>query len=249
MFSADVGDSILCFCVPPELPQQHVCKEDQQLCNQEEPEPPHMKEEEEKLCSSQEGEQLVLKQETDGAMMTPVNEENEHSEDQTLDLNPDETPQESVVNMPVITSVGSETNSDLQLLSNGSHVAENQSPEGGKQGDSGSTTDAETQQNNRQYRSKHPSDNRHKSTMLKTHCNTDTSKKSYRCETCGNEYKSKSRLQIHLRTHTGEKPYTCKVCGKRFNQTSALKERIHELKNSHRRETMCLQSVWKNVQN
>ncbi|XP_035859536.1 zinc finger protein 510-like isoform X1 [Sander lucioperca] len=61
-----------------ELPQQHVCKEeevlsDQQLCiqekksslDQEDPEPPKIKEEQDELCTSQEGEQLVLKQETD----------------------------------------------------------------------------------------------------------------------------------------------------------------------------------------
>uniref|UniRef100_A0A8D0CXA9 Zinc finger protein 449-like n=1 Tax=Sander lucioperca TaxID=283035 RepID=A0A8D0CXA9_SANLU len=63
---------------PTELPQQHVCKEeevlsDQQLCiqekksslDQEDPEIPQIKEEQEKLCTSQEGKQLVLKQETD----------------------------------------------------------------------------------------------------------------------------------------------------------------------------------------
>uniref|UniRef100_A0A3B4TMF9 C2H2-type domain-containing protein n=1 Tax=Seriola dumerili TaxID=41447 RepID=A0A3B4TMF9_SERDU len=55
-----------CPFVPPELPQQHVCKEeevltDQQLCDQErnssldqeDPEPPQIKEEEEELCTSE----------------------------------------------------------------------------------------------------------------------------------------------------------------------------------------------------
>ena len=80
-------------CVPPELPQQHVCKEeevlaDQQLCNQErnssldqeDPEPPEIKEEQEELCTSQEGEQLVVKVETDTVMLTPAYEESDHSE-------------------------------------------------------------------------------------------------------------------------------------------------------------------------
>ncbi|XP_049434531.1 uncharacterized protein LOC125890098 isoform X2 [Epinephelus fuscoguttatus] len=80
-----------------ELPQQHVCKEeeeeevlsDQQLCiqeistsvDQEEPEPPQVKEEQEELCTSQEGEQLALKQETDAFMLTPTDEQSDHSED------------------------------------------------------------------------------------------------------------------------------------------------------------------------
>ncbi|KAK9521297.1 hypothetical protein VZT92_021116 [Zoarces viviparus] len=70
-----------------ELPQQHVCKEeevlsDQQLCiqernsslDQEDPDPPQIKEEQEQLCTSQEGEQLELKQETETFMFTPDEE-------------------------------------------------------------------------------------------------------------------------------------------------------------------------------
>ncbi|XP_033476391.2 uncharacterized protein LOC117253137 [Epinephelus lanceolatus] len=86
-----------------ELPQQHVCKEEevlseQQLCiqernssvDQEDPEPPQIKEEEE-LCTSQEGEQLELMQETDASMLIPTHEERDHSEDQTLNFNPNDT--------------------------------------------------------------------------------------------------------------------------------------------------------------
>ncbi|XP_019203116.1 trichohyalin isoform X5 [Oreochromis niloticus] len=68
-----------------DVPQQPVCKEEeevlpeQQLWNQEEPEPPQIKEEQEELCSSQEGEQLGLKEETDTFMVT-VAEEGEHRE-------------------------------------------------------------------------------------------------------------------------------------------------------------------------
>ncbi|XP_034436662.1 PAX-interacting protein 1-like [Hippoglossus hippoglossus] len=87
---------------PDELPQQHVCKEeevltDQQLCHQErnssldqeEQEPPQIKEEQEEMCTSQEGEQLVLKQETETFMLTPHCEESDHRE-------PDELPQQHV---------------------------------------------------------------------------------------------------------------------------------------------------------
>ncbi|CAB1442449.1 unnamed protein product, partial [Pleuronectes platessa] len=76
---------------PEELPQLHVCKEeevltDQQLCaqerssslDQEEKEPPQIKEEQEEMCTSQEGEQLVLKQETETCMLTPHCEESDH---------------------------------------------------------------------------------------------------------------------------------------------------------------------------
>ncbi|KAM7019122.1 uncharacterized protein LKV04_009763 [Tautogolabrus adspersus] len=71
-----------------ELPQQHVCKEeqvlsDQQLCNQErnssldqeDPEPPQIKEEQEEIGASQEREQLDLKQEAETFLETPTQEE------------------------------------------------------------------------------------------------------------------------------------------------------------------------------
>ena len=114
------------FSVGPELSQQHVCTEgeefaDQQLCNQkrnssldqEDPEPPQIKEEQEELCTSQEGEQLVLKQESDNFMLTPAFAGSDHSEP--------------------------EPESDHQLLSDNSYVAESQNPNEGKHGDSGSS--------------------------------------------------------------------------------------------------------------
>ncbi|XP_049435206.1 uncharacterized protein LOC125890554 isoform X5 [Epinephelus fuscoguttatus] len=120
-----------------ELPQQHVCKEEevlseQQLCieernssvEQEEPEPPQIKEEEEELCTSQEGEQFVLKQETDASMLTPTHEERDHSEDQTLNFSPDDTftaEKEFEVNTPVISSVILEEHNYHQLLSHNFH--------------------------------------------------------------------------------------------------------------------------------
>eukprot|EP00064_Thunnus_orientalis_P022687 superscaffoldBa00007890_g22901 len=96
-----------------ELPQQHVWKEEEVLADQErnssldqeEPEPPQIKEEEEEVCSSLEGEQLLLKQETETFMSTPTCEESDNSEDQTVDLSPDETQsaaeEEHVVSMSV----------------------------------------------------------------------------------------------------------------------------------------------------
>ncbi|KAI4821023.1 hypothetical protein KUCAC02_028975, partial [Chaenocephalus aceratus] len=80
------------FLLAKELPQQHVCNEeevltDQQLCSQErnssldqeDPEHPQIKEEQEELCTSQEEEPLELKQETDVFMVTLTDEESVHS--------------------------------------------------------------------------------------------------------------------------------------------------------------------------
>ncbi|XP_034734844.1 uncharacterized protein LOC117948983, partial [Etheostoma cragini] len=169
LFSSNSGVLFLLLSVPPEFPQQHVCKEeevlsDQQLCTQvrnssldrEDPEPPQIKEE---LCTSQEGEQLVLKQETDTFMLTSTYEERDHSEGQTLNLNPDDDTLnaaeiESLANMPVITSVDSEANRDPQL-----HRAENQDQKGGQHGDSGSTKNAEPGPKKRRRTSRSHSNN------------------------------------------------------------------------------------------
>ncbi|XP_049893344.1 uncharacterized protein LOC126385587 isoform X4 [Epinephelus moara] len=172
-----------------ELPQQHVCKEEevvpeQQLCieerkssvDQEEPEPPEIKEEEEEVCSSQEGEQLVVKQETDGFMLTPADEESEHSEDQTLDFIHDDTQsaaeKESVFKMPVISSVISEATSEHQLLSHNSHVAESQDEEEYQHGDSGSTRNTELQAEKRHHESEMNSNSPHTSAVI--NLNTET---------------------------------------------------------------------------
>ena len=69
------------YLAPSELPQQHVCKEEELLSDQErnssldqeDPEPPQIKEEQEEICTSQEGEQLVLDQETDSDQKVGVN--------------------------------------------------------------------------------------------------------------------------------------------------------------------------------
>ncbi|XP_029305147.1 zinc finger protein 37 homolog [Cottoperca gobio] len=196
-----------------ELPQQHVCKEeevlsDQQLCiqernsslDQEDPEPPQIKEEQEELCTSQEGEQLVLKQETDTCMLTPTDEESDH-----------------------------------QLLSHNSHVAESQDQKGGKHGDSGSTRNAEPHQQNQHHKSISHSNNVDNPNLSEMHCDTHTGKQPLKCDACGKDFKYKSSLEIHLRTHTGEKPYSCKTCGKGFHKKSNLTyhTRIHTGENPY----------------
>ncbi|XP_029296423.1 zinc finger protein 37-like isoform X2 [Cottoperca gobio] len=224
-----------------ELPQQHVCEQqevltDQQLCiqernsslDQEDPEPPQIKEEQEELCTSQEGEQLVLKQETDDFMVTPTTEQSDHSEDQTLYFNPVDTlnASESVGNVQFTSYMVSEQNSDQQLLSHNSHQKD---PKVGKHVDSGSNRNAEPNSQNRHHQSNSHINNVHNPTMSKIHHNTQTGKTYFQCDTCGKAFKYQSSLIPHLRTHSGEKPYSCNTCGKRFSQKSSLNThvRIH----------------------
>ncbi|XP_049434483.1 zinc finger protein 37 homolog isoform X23 [Epinephelus fuscoguttatus] len=218
-----------------ELPQQHVCKEEevvpeQQLCieerkssvEQEEPEPPEIKEEEEEVCSSQEGEQLVVKQETDGFMLSPADEESEQSEDQTLDFIHDDTQsaaeKESVFKMPVISSVISEATSEHQVLCHNSDVAESQDEEEYQHGDSGSTRNTELQAEKRHHESEMNSNSPHTSAVI----NLNTGKKPLKCDICGKVFEYKSILQRHRNSHTGENPISCKTCGKRVRDVSEL---------------------------
>uniref|UniRef100_UPI0009B3218E zinc finger protein 2-like n=1 Tax=Monopterus albus TaxID=43700 RepID=UPI0009B3218E len=162
-----------------ELPQQHVCQEeelldDQQLWNQErnssldqeDPEHPQIKEEQEELCSSQEGEQLGLKQEADPFMLTPTYGESDHSE--------------------------AEPTSDQQFLCHSSAVAESQDQEGSQHGDSGSASHSSNVDN---------------SPLSETQSKPPTGKKSVKCDTCGKAFKWKSDLDRHFRSHTGDDPY------------------------------------------
>ncbi|XP_067471493.1 zinc finger protein 79-like isoform X1 [Thunnus thynnus] len=191
------------------LPQQHVCKEeevlvDQQLCNQErnfsldqeDPEPPQIKEEQEELYTSLDTEQVVLKQETETFMLTPTFEEGDNNKDQTLDLSPDET--------------------------HNSNVAASQDRKGGKHEDSGSTRNAQLKPNKRLDKSKSHIKNEDNSTSLKIHSNTYTGKKSLKCDSCGKTFKCKSKLHTHMRVHTGEKPFSCNTCGRRFSEKAKV---------------------------
>ncbi|KAM7391081.1 hypothetical protein PAMP_021797 [Pampus punctatissimus] len=166
-------------------------------------------------------------------MLTPDCQESDNSDDQTLDLSPDESQsaaeKEHVVNMLVKSSVVPEPNSDDQLLSHNSHVSESRDHKGGKHGDSRSAgnykrknlTDNEDNFITRRFhRSKSHSDNVCNPTSSKIHLDTHTGKKMLKCDSCGKVFKYNSMLNRHKRIHTGEKPYPCNICGESFRSNS-----------------------------
>ncbi|KAI3371995.1 hypothetical protein L3Q82_006864 [Scortum barcoo] len=140
-----------------DLPRQHVYTEevltDQQFCIQErnssldrgDPEPPQIKEEQEELWTSQAGEQLVLKEETETFMLTPPDEDSDHSEQ--------------------------EQNYNHEYLAQNSHVADQK---GVKHENSGSTRDAKSEPKNRRGKKRIHNNSVYSSTTSEIHCNTHT---------------------------------------------------------------------------
>ncbi|XP_030607850.1 zinc finger protein 250-like [Archocentrus centrarchus] len=190
-----------------DLPQQHVCKkegglDDQQVYNQErnssldpeDPELPQIKQEPEELCTSQEREPLVQKQEADTFMVPP-------------------------------------TNSD-QLLSYNSPEPESCDQDECEHVDSGSTINAEPKTRRPHRNGTHRNKVENSPVSESQH---KIGKKSVKCDTCGKTFQFKSRLTKHLRAHTGEKPYLCSTCGKGFSYKSHLKrhQRIHTGEKPH----------------
>ncbi|XP_044233296.1 zinc finger protein 2 homolog isoform X6 [Thunnus albacares] len=210
-----------------ELLQQHVCKEegvlaDQQLCNQErnssldqeDPEPPQIKEEqEEELCTSLEGEQLVLKQETDFLKSSP-NYLSDHS-DWTLVLSCDQSeaekePPDNISTKRIRSESDrescrvSEPTTDHQLIFHTSYGENNQ--------------DHESYTHRNATKPKKKCEGTSTSTRsVKPNIIKQQNDKPFKCNSCSKDFYLYTQLEVHLRTHTAEKPFSCTVCGKRFS--------------------------------
>nr|XP_043896363.1 zinc finger protein 112-like isoform X1 [Solea senegalensis] len=160
---------------------------------------PQIKEEQEEICTSHEGEQLEVKHEADSLMLTPDNEESDHMEP--------------------------EPDSDQQLLSHGSPVAESPGPTGSDRVDSVSNRNAESETHSGKpfsyncgfcgrgfpYRS-----------HFVAHTRVHTGDKPFSCRTCEKSFKTKQELRSHARSHTGEKPYMCAICGSSYMRKDDL---------------------------
>lgn len=236
------------------VPQEQYDKEDdegdeevftdQQLCNHErnyildlgEPESPHLKDEQEEDCSVQGEEELTLKQETDSFILSLVDEE----KNRTLSSNPDETVEESVVNISVISSVSSDpTSGDIsnpaaqEKLSDPQIVNEPfKCDTCGKEFNRKSNfkKHQRTHKGEKPYSCSFCSKQYSQRSSLNLHLRIHTGEKPYVCETCGKGFIQRIHLIVHMRrAHTGEKPYLCKICGKCFTASSELSvhQRIH----------------------
>lgn len=208
------------FCVFQEqytLEDEEQVFTDQQPCDQErnsirdfgEPESEHIKEEQEDDSRVQEEEELTLKQDTDALILSLADDE----KDQTLYSNPDETVEESVVNISVISSVSSDPTTG------------NTSNPGAKE----KLYNPHTV--NKPFKCDTCGKEFSRKSNFKKHQRTHKGEKPYSCSFCSKQYSQRSSLNLHLRIHTGEKPYVCETCGKGFIQ------RVHLIVHMRRAHT------------
>ncbi|KAL4007700.1 hypothetical protein ACER0C_001552 [Sarotherodon galilaeus] len=214
----------------PELKLHRIDPTQQQVCDQDDPEPLHIKQEQEELCSSQEGEQLGVKQETEQKLK---------SEQLLSHSSPEAESQDQVESQHV--DSGSTRNMELKQRRHHRKTSHDRRVDNTPASDSQSKTETKTnvlkcdncektfnsESDLTSHRRVHTGNNsccccwtcRTKfSQCLKIH----TGKKSHPCSICGKEFNQKSTLKTHIRTHTGEKPYSCGTCGKRFSQKSKM---------------------------
>ncbi|XP_018528647.1 zinc finger protein 771 [Lates calcarifer] len=215
------------------LDQLQFCNQERNSSlDQEDPQVPQVKEEQEELCTSQDRDQFVLKQETYPLMLRPSSEGSDHSEDQTVILDPDQTQgaaeREPLTNISVIViksesdregSGVSVPNSDHHLSHN-SHTAKSQDHRGGNQ--ENASTDQKPKNKHLHFKCLFCTEEFHDFLKLKIHIRTHTGEKRFKCDTCGKGFTQKALVRTHMMTHTGVKPLRCRVCGKEFNCQSNL---------------------------
>ncbi|CAF93591.1 unnamed protein product, partial [Tetraodon nigroviridis] len=135
------------FSQPPVCQEEEVPAYQQQdrssSLDQEDSEPPPIKEEQEEPWCHQDREQLTVKEESNASLVTHIQEEDDQSEDQILDLNPAQSDEMTEMDTTVGSSVSPEPVCDQQLLSNSPHVAESKDQENDNNKDSESTADEE----------------------------------------------------------------------------------------------------------
>ncbi|XP_011481571.1 Krueppel-related zinc finger protein 1 [Oryzias latipes] len=227
---------------------QHYASGNEDLCNhqrnssveQEEPEPPRMKEE------LKEPEFTQIKEEQEEPKPQEIKEEQEEpefaqieekrgereiqhikEEQKGLSISQDEEQldlkQETDTSMEFPTYEENE-HSEADLISQWSFEATDKLVEEGNQHEeSTSTTDGETDPQNRGQRKRRdicPANN------LSVNMRTESDERPYVCEECRRSFGFWSQFRIHMRTHTGEKPFSCKECDKSFCEKFNLRRHM-----------------------
>ncbi|XP_045889760.1 zinc finger protein 100-like isoform X1 [Micropterus dolomieu] len=193
-----------------ELPQQHVCKEeeevlaDQQLCvqerncslDQEEPEPPQIKEDHREPEPSRDHQLLSHNIHVSESQDQTGGKHEDSGSTRVAESEPQrERPHKSEsYSNNVYNSLRSDFNSNA-------HIRKTLFP---------CDTCGKTF---------------HWKSCFKIHLRSHTGEKPYTCKTCGSAFSRSDQLTVHMKkVHKGEKPYLCKTCGQTFITIYQLKK-------------------------